>query len=94
VKEFTARVHRPAYEDFATTINAGSTDGWTKVLETFCNPGDVVLMGEYTYSTAVITARPYQCTPFPVKMDAQGIRADALRDALSSWDTEAQGHPR
>jgi len=94
VKEFTTTVHRPAYKDFVTTINAGSTDAWTKVVETLCNPGDAILMGEYAYVTAVTAARPYLVVPFPVKMDAHGIRADALHDTLSSWDAAVQGRPR
>ena len=94
VKEFTQTVHRPRCEDFVTVMNVGSTDGLTKVVETFCDPGDMVLMGEYSYSNAIATVRSFGCGVVPVGMDADGIKADALRFALSSWDVEGRGYPR
>jgi hypothetical protein len=34
INTFTARVYKPGYSDWATVINAGSTDAWGKIITT------------------------------------------------------------
>ncbi|KAF8897502.1 pyridoxal phosphate-dependent transferase [Infundibulicybe gibba] len=94
IKEFTAKVYRPAYGNFHTLVHTGNTDGWVKAMMTLCNPGEALLVCEWTYPAALATALPFHLTPVPVKMDAQGMRSDSLRSLLASWDEPACGTAR
>lgn len=67
---------------------------WSKAIMTFCNPGDVFLTEEWTYPSALATARPYGVQPIPVKIDGEGMRSDDLRKVLAEWDEEVRGAKR
>ena len=51
--EFTSKVYKPGYKNFATLVHAGNTDGWGKAVTTLCNPGEGVLTEEWTYPSAM-----------------------------------------
>lgn len=91
---FSARVHKPAYKNFATMIDIGNTDGWFKAVTILCEPGQGILTSEWAYTTAIATIRPYGIEPVSVAMDGQGMRDDALRCVLSTWDEIERGMPR
>ncbi|TFY79839.1 hypothetical protein EWM64_g4169 [Hericium alpestre] len=86
IQSFTARVYRPGYSDFATLVHGGNTDGWSRIVTTFCNPGDTILTEEWTYPSALSAAKPYGIQVLPVGMDGEGLRADSLKDVLAAWD--------
>lgn len=46
-------MYQPAYSDYRTVINAGSTDAWGKIVTTLCESGDGVLCEEWTYPSAL-----------------------------------------
>lgn len=94
IREFTKRVYQPQYSDFTVLIHAGNTDGWSKAMQTLMNPGEMFLTEEWTYPSALATARPHGVLPAPVKMDGEGMRADDLRKVLVEWDETARGAPR
>ncbi|KAL0579527.1 hypothetical protein V5O48_002456 [Marasmius crinis-equi] len=94
INEFTEKVYRPAYSNYATGIDLGNTDGIQKSILTLCNPGEGVFFGEWTYPSTINTIKPYGIHPVPLKMDSQGIRSDDLRDTLSGWDESVRGMPR
>lgn len=91
IKAFTAAVYRPAYANWTTLVHTGNTDGLNKALVTLCNPGEGLLMSEWTYPSAISTSHPYGVKPVPVGMDGQGMSAAALREVLSGWDVQARG---
>ncbi|KAF5322822.1 hypothetical protein D9619_000291 [Psilocybe cf. subviscida] len=91
IKAFTAAVYRPAYANWTTLAHTGNTDGLHKAVETLCNPGEGILMSEWTYPSAIFDAHPYGVNPVPVGMDSQGMSAVALREVLSGWDVQARG---
>ncbi|KAI0065787.1 PLP-dependent transferase [Artomyces pyxidatus] len=86
IHDFTARVHQPAYSDFATLVHAGNTDGWSRVVKALCNPGDTIITEDWTYPSAVANATPVGVNFLPVPMDGQGMRPDSLRKLLAEWD--------
>ncbi|GAA5978310.1 hypothetical protein JCM11641_004650 [Rhodosporidiobolus odoratus] len=91
IHEFTAKVYRPAYSDFATVINAGSTDAWSKIITTLANPGDGVLAEEWTYPSALATAWPNGIRPVPLPMDGVGMTPDGMDALLGGWKEEEHG---
>jgi aromatic amino acid aminotransferase I len=94
VHEFTRTVYKPAYSNFTTMIDIGSTDGWNKSFLTLCNPGEGVLTSAWTYPSAIAEILPYGSSPVPVPMDGQGMRSDSLRIILAEWDEGARRMPR
>jgi aromatic amino acid aminotransferase I len=61
------------------------------VYRMFLERGDYVISEEYTFATAVETSHPMGCKFVGVKMDEQGMIADALDELLENWDVEARG---
>ncbi|MGD9955477.1 MAG: PLP-dependent aminotransferase family protein [Candidatus Nanopelagicales bacterium] len=70
-------------------VTAGSQMALDLVVRVFCDPGDVILAEAPTYVTALGVFSAYQCEVVHVPMDDQGMRADALREAIAS--VRAQG---
>ncbi|CAB4962660.1 unannotated protein [freshwater metagenome] len=65
-------------------ITAGSQMALDLVVRVFCDPGDVVLVEAPTYITALSVFSSYQCEVVHVPMDDQGMRPEALREAIAS----------
>ncbi|GAA5942774.1 aminotransferase-like domain-containing protein [Sporobolomyces koalae] len=86
IDQFVAHVFDPAYSDFKTVINAGSTDAWSKIVTTLCEPGDGVLCEEWTYPSALATAWPHGMKPVPLPMDGGGLTVSGMDQLLGSWD--------
>lgn len=63
-------------------------------LRMFTQPGDYVLSDDYTFATAVETAKPMGVQFAGIKMDKEGLRPDILREMLNSWDPESHGNSR
>ncbi|KAF9259481.1 PLP-dependent transferase [Marasmius fiardii PR-910] len=94
IREFTEKVFQPGYINFATLVDDGNTDGISKSILTLCNPGEGLLVEEWTYPSTLYGIKPHGIHPVPVKMDNQGLRSDDLRKVLSEWDETARGMPR
>jgi DNA-binding transcriptional MocR family regulator len=65
-------------------ITHGSQMALDLVVRVFCDPGDVVLVEAPTYVTALGVFSSYQCEVVHVAMDDQGLRADALAEAIAT----------
>ncbi|HEY5136411.1 MAG TPA: PLP-dependent aminotransferase family protein [Candidatus Nanopelagicales bacterium] len=70
-------------------VTAGSQMALDLVVRVFCDPGDVVLVEAPTYVTALGVFSSYQCEVVHVAMDEEGLRPDALREAIAA--TRAAG---
>jgi aromatic amino acid aminotransferase I / 2-aminoadipate transaminase len=93
VTEHTEIVHHPLYSDWECCLTAGSTSGLDMVYRMFCNPGDHILMEEYTYSGALEGAHPLGLKIIGVKMDSDGLLPSDLDFVLSNWD-KSPGAPQ
>ncbi|KAH9012429.1 PLP-dependent transferase [Lactarius pseudohatsudake] len=91
IQDFTERVYAPGYENWTTLVHTGNTDGWGRISKLLLNPGDTLLVEEWTYPSAIASARPIDARWHGVPMDNQGMRADALREILAGWDVEKSG---
>ncbi|KAK7451734.1 hypothetical protein VKT23_012413 [Stygiomarasmius scandens] len=87
---FVQRVLRPAYSDFEVLLHFGNTDAWNKVVNLLCEPGDYILVEEYTYPSAQAVWAPMGCCGVPIPLDKDGILPEALERVLSDWE---QVHP-
>ena len=65
-------------------VTAGSQMALDLVVRVFCDPGDVVLVEAPTYVTALGVFSSYQCDVVHVPMDDEGLRPDALREAIAA----------
>ena len=70
-------------------VTAGSQMALDLVVRVFCDPGDVVIVEAPTYVTALGVFSAYQCEVVHVAMDDEGMRPDALREAIAA--TRAAG---
>ena len=79
-------VHNPPYSDWSVTMTAGSTAALDTSFRTFGRRGDYILTEEFSFSTAMETARPLGLNVLGVKIDSHGLRPDDLDRILSTWD--------
>ncbi len=64
---------------------------WGRITRLLLNPGDTLLVEEWTYPSALATAFPVEVRWRAVPMDSQGMCADALREILAGWNVEKDG---
>ena len=76
----------PASDILVTT---GSLQAMDLVNRALLDPGDTVLLEDANYMGAIAKLRALGVTPHPVALDENGMRMDALEDALSTL--EARG---
>ena len=69
-------------------MTVGSTSGLDVIFRTLLSRGDVLLTEEYTYSSAIESARPMGIRTVGIKMDEQGLIPAHLNQILTSWDAE------
>ena len=53
INDFVGNVYQPGYANYTTLVHAGNTDGVNKAIMTLCNPGEGVLVSEWTYPRSV-----------------------------------------
>jgi aromatic amino acid aminotransferase I len=86
VTEHTEIVCNPPYADWHCALSVGSTSATEQAYRMFCERGDYILSEEYTFVSAVETARPLGLNFLGVKMDDQGLIPEAMDEILSNWD--------
>lgn len=86
IKEHTKLIHNPPYKEWDSIVTVGNTQAWESTLRTFCNPKDPILVEEYTFSSAIETARALDVEFVPVAMDEFGLLPDKLAELMDNWD--------
>ncbi|PCH40915.1 PLP-dependent transferase [Wolfiporia cocos MD-104 SS10] len=94
VQEFVDKVYQPAYSDCTIMVHIGNTDGWSRVMQTIMNPGEMFLTEEWTYPSALASAKPHGMHPYPIAMDKDGMSSADLRKVLSEWNENVRGCKR
>lgn len=85
VTEHTTRVHSIPNDDWDLTMTIGNTFAWDAVLRTFVNPGEPILVEEFTFSSALNAAQAVGAVCVPAKMDLEGLLPEALAAQLEHW---------
>lgn len=92
-KDFIKRVHPPAYSDFDTIITNGAGDGLNKAADALLDPGDVILIEEFTFTPFLLNVQNAGAVPVPIKLTfdavpgaSNGLDLDYLTDLLENWD--------
>ena len=80
-------IHNPQYQDWQCCLTVGSTNALENIYRMLTKHGDMILAGEYTFSTAVETAGPLGVRAVGIKMDAEGLLPNDMDHILSSWDS-------
>lgn len=53
IREFVGKVFQPAYKNWTTLVHTGNTDAWFKTVQTILNPGEGLIVSEWTYPSAM-----------------------------------------
>ncbi|KAJ7252715.1 PLP-dependent transferase [Mycena haematopus] len=94
VHDWVARVHKPAYDDWNTLIDVGSSSAWMTCITILLNPGESFLCDRYAYNTALNQGLMRGMFPVAVASDMDGLSAVDLERVLASWDAKARGFAR
>lgn len=79
-------VHNPPYEDWDCCLSCGNTSALDIAFRILCNPGDTVLVEQYTYSGAMASAKAQSLKILGIKMDSLGLVPEDLDQKLQNWD--------
>lgn len=94
-KDFITRTHKPAFEDWDVILNTGASDGIMKCFDAVLNPGDTILIEEFTFTPSLMSVKENGATAVPVKLDvasdSEGIDLEFLTNLLENWDTLKPG---
>lgn len=94
-KDFIERVHKPGYSEWTTTLSTGAGDGILKTMDAVLNPGDVVLMEEFTFVPSLMMIKECGATGVPIKLSvnshSEGLDLDYLTNLLENWETLKPG---
>lgn len=85
IKEHTKLVHKIPYDGWDIIATIGNTQSWDATLRTFCTRGDVILVEDYSFSSALETANAQGVIQFPVPVDDFGIIPEKLESILNDW---------
>ncbi|SCW03425.1 LAFE_0G10132g1_1 [Lachancea fermentati] len=98
-RELIEEVNPPKYDNWDVIISCGSGDSLHKVCNLLINPGDTVLVEEYTFVPVVALIRNYGGYAVPVKLNLDPQREKGekrpsgcidvpeLANLLDSWET-------
>jgi aromatic amino acid aminotransferase I / 2-aminoadipate transaminase len=92
--KFVEKVYIPGFKDYNILLSCGNTDALYKIFNMLLDPGDFVLVEEFTYPSALEAMHPLQAQTAAVKVDREGMLDTDLEDILSSWDTNSDGRGR
>ncbi|KAK7030696.1 Aminotran-1-2 domain-containing protein [Favolaschia claudopus] len=94
IHDWVARVHKPAYNDWKTLIDVGSSSAWMFCASLLLNPGEAFLCDRYAYNAVLYQAQARGVNAVAVATDMDGLSAIDLERVLANWDSKARGFER
>lgn len=93
LKEYIEATHKPGFEDWDFVCSFGTGDGVYKVFDLLLDPGDSVLVEEYTFVISLSSITSFGAEIVPTKLDLykDGIDVDSLEHLLENWSTLKPG---
>ncbi|EAZ63574.2 aromatic amino acid aminotransferase II [Scheffersomyces stipitis CBS 6054] len=101
LRSFVERIHTPAYEDWAVHASNGAGEGLNKVVDALIDPGDIVLIEEFTFSPFGNNVRNVGGVIVPTKIKFEknikgdisaDVDVDYLANLLENWDEVRPEH--
>ena len=86
LREHTQMIHSPKYSNWDLITSVGNTELWDSTLRTFCSRGDLILVEEYSFSSALETALALGVNTIPVPMDEYGLLPEAMEKLMDAWE--------
>lgn len=97
-KDFIAKTHKPAYDDWGLILSTGASDGLNKACDAILDPGDVILVEEFTFTPFLKFVNNVGGVPVPVKInlsnDSDGLDFEHLENLLKNWSKEHPSLPK
>ncbi|KAF9071873.1 pyridoxal phosphate-dependent transferase [Rhodocollybia butyracea] len=91
IHDWSGHANKPAlYCGLDTLITTGATDGWTRVVRAFLNPGEGFLADDYN----ALTQAGAFARPVSIPTDVHGIKPAELEHLLATWEENDHGFPR
>jgi aromatic amino acid aminotransferase I / 2-aminoadipate transaminase len=84
------RLH-PNIPHNCVTLHCGNADGVTKLFRLFLNPGDSLLLEEFSYPGITNSLFALGVRLMPIKMDQFGLIPEDMERTLQNWDEGTQG---
>lgn len=88
LSEFVEKVHQPGYSDWSLIPTTGSGDGLHRVADAVVDPGDIVLMEEFTFTPFANAVRNCGGITVPIKLNLEigDVDVDHFQNLLENWD--------
>lgn len=97
-KEFITKTHKPAYSEWNLILSTGASDGLNKACDAILDPGDVVLVEEFTFTPFLKFVNNVGGVAVPVKInlskESDGLDFDHLESLLVNWSKENPSLPK
>lgn len=93
ITEHVEMMHNPPYQDWATSLTCGTTSAIEICFRIFCNPGDNILVENYSYTGTMVAAKAQRLKAVHIGMDEAGLSATELESTLANWDTAKGAKP-
>ena len=94
LRKYVQKIYQPAYADWDVLINCGATDAWAKICLMLLEPGDAILVEEWTYPGAENAFLPMDVEMIPLTLDGNGIIPEYMDKVLGDWDEGKRGKKR
>lgn len=88
ITEHTELLHNPPYDDWTCSLTCGTTSAIDIAFRVLCNPGDTILIENYTYVGTMATAKAQGLHMLGIEMDNLGLLPGDLDRALQNWDND------
>ncbi|ODV60739.1 aromatic amino acid aminotransferase II [Ascoidea rubescens DSM 1968] len=88
-KSLVTLLNKPNYDDWDLVITLGAADGLNKIFKALINPGDTVLVEEFTFTPSTFNLSQFGGIAVPVPVDfnekSEGINVSKLENLLDNW---------
>ncbi|PIA12934.1 PLP-dependent transferase, partial [Coemansia reversa NRRL 1564] len=88
LRKHTQMAHCPLYADWDVIASCGSTDAIGKVFSLFCQPGDSIIVEQWSFPGALSNLSTSGVKPVAVAMDSEGMLPEELDSVCTSWTGE------
>lgn len=93
--DFIEKIYPPKYSEWNTIITSGACDGLNKTADALLDPGDVILVEEFTFTPFLAHVANAGGIAVPVRMGlssspgkSSGLDVDYLAELLETWEAK------